>query len=213
MMRRSSRYRVSPLASIAMLAASVLAFGCAELGTDPQVPVAIEFDSIPYPAVIAGDTMRDSMGVVARLGGVAYNLNGDVLPGEPVLGLREPRGGGGGDLADHLVPAEQNGDRRAGLRADRKRRRRGLALDRARRLVHAARTHLVAHLARRFVQVEQLEAAEQIRERGGALRRFARDLLERAHRGFELAVARQQAAQREAVIAVLGGASNGGLES
>jgi len=71
------RTRLGVLFSLA--AAAVI--GCADLGTDPQLAVAIEFDSIPYPAVIAGDTLRDSLGIAAPLRAVAYNGRGNVITG------------------------------------------------------------------------------------------------------------------------------------
>src|SRR6185503_14135315 len=79
-------------------------------------------------------------------------------------------------------------------------------------LFDAAAAHLFADLARGFEQAERLEGAEEVRERGGALRGAVIDLLERAHRRFELSVARQQAAERELLSFVLRRATDGGLE-
>ncbi|MDZ7630834.1 MAG: hypothetical protein U5K74_05610 [Gemmatimonadaceae bacterium] len=41
----------------ALLLAAVVA-GCTEVSTDPQVPVSLQFDSLPSLAVVVGDTMR-----------------------------------------------------------------------------------------------------------------------------------------------------------
>ena len=60
---------------------------CADVGNAPDVAVALEFDSIPYPAVLAGDTLRDSLGVAAALKGVAYNARGGVIAGAPIAFL------------------------------------------------------------------------------------------------------------------------------
>ncbi|MHB1298894.1 MAG: hypothetical protein ACYC0B_10235 [Gemmatimonadaceae bacterium] len=79
-MTRRARRLAAPLA---LFAAAVL--GCADLGTDPDVAAAVEFDSIPYPAVIAGDTLRDSTGAAAPLRAVALNGRGDVITGAPFL--------------------------------------------------------------------------------------------------------------------------------
>lgn len=68
-------------ATVAFTVALVAA--CAELGTDPAVPVAIEFGGFPYPATIAGDTLRDADGVAVPLAGVAYNGRGDVIADAP----------------------------------------------------------------------------------------------------------------------------------
>ena len=64
-----------------------LLHGCADVGNDPDVAVALEFDSIPYPAVLAGDTLRDSLGAAAPLRGVAYNARGGVIAGAPITFL------------------------------------------------------------------------------------------------------------------------------
>lgn len=64
------------------------AFGaCADLSSGPDVPVALEFDSIPYPAVLAGDTLRDSLGAAAPLRGLAFNSSGGVIAGAPIAYL------------------------------------------------------------------------------------------------------------------------------
>ena len=67
---------------LALVAAAVV--GCAELSTDPQVAAAIEFEGIPYPAVITGDTLRNAAGVATPLGAVAYNGSGAVIA-DPVI--------------------------------------------------------------------------------------------------------------------------------
>jgi len=67
--------------AIAFAAAAFL--GCSDFGSGPSVPVAIEFDSIPFPAVIAGDTLRDSTGLAAPLRGVAFNSDGDPIADAP----------------------------------------------------------------------------------------------------------------------------------
>lgn len=67
------------LAPLALAAAATV--GCLDLGLDPDAPFVIEFDSIPYPALLSGDSMRDSLGVVRPLKVVAYNSDGDPLTG------------------------------------------------------------------------------------------------------------------------------------
>lgn len=80
--------RVAPLAVVALAAAAAATSGaCADLGTDPDVAVALEFDSIPYPAVIAGDTLRDTLGIATPLRGVAFNGRGGVIAGAPIAFL------------------------------------------------------------------------------------------------------------------------------
>lgn len=77
---RGSRVRALGLTVAIVTAATV---GCSDFGSGPSVPVAIEFDSIPFPAIIAGDTLRDAAGLAAPLRGVAYNSDGDVIDGAP----------------------------------------------------------------------------------------------------------------------------------
>ncbi|MEK0431218.1 MAG: hypothetical protein RL139_1022 [Gemmatimonadota bacterium] len=55
-----------------------LAVGCAELGTDPGQVASIDFTGFPYPAVITGDSLRDSLGVVTPLSATAYDARGAV---------------------------------------------------------------------------------------------------------------------------------------
>ncbi|MEK6612844.1 MAG: hypothetical protein AABZ29_08660 [Gemmatimonadota bacterium] len=63
----------------AAVAAAAAAGACSDVGTSPDAIVALAFDTLPYPAVVAGDTMRDSMGRAAPLRAVAYNADGDVI--------------------------------------------------------------------------------------------------------------------------------------
>jgi len=65
------------------VAFSVVAAGwvgaCSDVGTAPDSIVALAFDTLPYPSVVAGDTMRDSTGRAAPLRAVAYNAAGNVI--------------------------------------------------------------------------------------------------------------------------------------
>lgn len=72
-MRRAPRWVVAAVVAAAWVGA------CADVGTAPDGIVALAFDSLPYPSVIAGDTMRDSTGRAAPLSAVAYNADGDVI--------------------------------------------------------------------------------------------------------------------------------------
>jgi hypothetical protein len=56
---------------------------CTTVGTDPTQVVAIAFDSLPFPSIVAGDTLRDEAGVAQRLIATAFNSNGDVIDGAP----------------------------------------------------------------------------------------------------------------------------------
>lgn len=61
------------------IVAAVAIAACADVGTGPAVPAAIEFAPFPFPSVVVGDTLRDSLGVVAPIRGVVRNAAGDII--------------------------------------------------------------------------------------------------------------------------------------
>ncbi|HEX4932923.1 MAG TPA: hypothetical protein VFV33_07085 [Gemmatimonadaceae bacterium] len=67
-------------------AASVVAVGasCIELGVDPKAIAAIEFVAPTTPAIVLGDTLRDTLGVVDRLHAKVFDAAGDLLPDAPL---------------------------------------------------------------------------------------------------------------------------------
>jgi hypothetical protein len=75
--------RVAHGAPVAL--AVVLAFfiGCSGL-TDASAVAALDFTGIPFPAIVTGDSMRDSTGAGAPLRATVYDGNGDVIVGAPV---------------------------------------------------------------------------------------------------------------------------------
>jgi hypothetical protein len=67
------------------IATAAVAGACTDAGTSsPNAVVAIAFDTLPFPAVVAQDTMRDTLGRAAALHAVAYNSDGKVIA-NPVL--------------------------------------------------------------------------------------------------------------------------------
>ncbi len=70
-------------APIAVAIAAIVG-GCTEIGTSPTIVTALEFDSLPYPAVVTGDTLRDSLGHAGHLHAIAFNAAGNVVA-NPVL--------------------------------------------------------------------------------------------------------------------------------
>jgi hypothetical protein len=58
--------------------------GCTEVGTDPSVPVAIEIDAPILPAIVPGDSLRDTAGVVQPIGARALNSRNEVIPDAPI---------------------------------------------------------------------------------------------------------------------------------
>ena len=65
---------------IGALALLVLGGGaCAEIGTNPETPAAIELPPFPSPSVVVGDTLRDLDGNVAPITAIVRNIRGDVI--------------------------------------------------------------------------------------------------------------------------------------
>ncbi len=57
--------------------ASVAAVGaCITISTDPHEIISIEFVPLPWPAVVAGDTLRDQSGAVAPLSARLFEASG-----------------------------------------------------------------------------------------------------------------------------------------
>jgi len=77
-MRRAPRWVAAAVVAAAWVGA------CSDVGTAPDGIVALAFDTLPYPSVVAGDTMRDSTGRAAPLSAVAYNADGNVIA-EPAV--------------------------------------------------------------------------------------------------------------------------------
>lgn len=57
----------------------VLGASCAEVGSGPDVPAAIELAPFPSPSVVLGDSLRTVEGVVAPVKAIVRNLSGDVI--------------------------------------------------------------------------------------------------------------------------------------
>ncbi len=53
--------------------------GCTGISTDPQVPLSLQFDSLPSLAVVVGDTMRGGDLLPARLPVRAFNSGGGLV--------------------------------------------------------------------------------------------------------------------------------------
>lgn len=62
----------------ALLTAAAIA-GCTEVSTDPQVPLSLQFDSLPALAIVIGDTMRGGDLLPIRVPVSAFNSAGGVV--------------------------------------------------------------------------------------------------------------------------------------
>jgi hypothetical protein len=64
--------------------AATLAGACSDVPTDPNAIVALAFDSLPYPAVVAFDTLRDEEGMARPLRAAVLNPDGNEIDGASV---------------------------------------------------------------------------------------------------------------------------------
>lgn len=69
----------------ALIGAALLGIAaCFDLGGPKEGVISISSLRLPYPSVVIGDLMRDSLGNPAPLSIVAFGADGEPLPGEPV---------------------------------------------------------------------------------------------------------------------------------
>lgn len=69
-----------------------MSFACADVSSDPDEPFQIAFDTLPSPSVVAGDTMRDTLGRAARLSAEVYNASEELLEDAEVVFIPTARG-------------------------------------------------------------------------------------------------------------------------
>lgn len=69
-------------AAVALIfAATVAVFACTNISDSSTAVLSIQFDSLPAPAVVLGDTLRDTTGAVVRPVVRAFNFKGrEVIP-------------------------------------------------------------------------------------------------------------------------------------
>ena len=72
------------LPSLLAFLTAVAAVACTKVGTDPAAPVAIELDPPPLPALVIGDSLRDSTGRAVPLAARALNFREEVIPDAPI---------------------------------------------------------------------------------------------------------------------------------
>jgi hypothetical protein len=65
----------------ALVAASASVAGCIDFSTSPDEISAIVFEDLPWPSIVAGDSLRDASGAVAQLGALLFDGSGDVVAG------------------------------------------------------------------------------------------------------------------------------------
>src|SRR5206468_1510565 len=67
-------------AALLLIVGALSAVACIDMSA-PSGPATISVLLLPSPSVVAGDTMRDSAGVVAPLRVIAYDANSTPIPG------------------------------------------------------------------------------------------------------------------------------------
>lgn len=90
--RPRSLRRAAAVLPLALAASIAGALACSDINTDPHSVASIALDTIPFPAVVAHDTLRDSLGVARPLHATAYNPQGDALTGVPITFLAADSG-------------------------------------------------------------------------------------------------------------------------
>ena len=68
----------------AIAAGALLIAACTDIDTGPNVAASIEFSALPFPAVVAGDTLRDTSGVAAPLRATVFNSDNAGILDAPV---------------------------------------------------------------------------------------------------------------------------------
>ena len=68
----------------AVLAACALMLACTDIETGPNVVTSLEFEALPFPAIVAGDTLRDINGIVAPLRALVFNSDNVEIAGAPI---------------------------------------------------------------------------------------------------------------------------------
>lgn len=68
----------------ALVAAALLTAACTDTDTGPNVAASIEFSALPFPSVVAGDTLRDTSGIAAPLHATVFNSDNVEILDAPV---------------------------------------------------------------------------------------------------------------------------------
>ena len=61
-----------------------IAAGCTDVSGNADAVLSIEFDSLPSPSVVVGDTLRDTTGLVVTPVVRAFNFDGDEIASAPI---------------------------------------------------------------------------------------------------------------------------------
>lgn len=70
--------------AIGTLAGLAAFSSCTEIPTSDSAVLSLQFDSLPAPAVVLGDTLRDTTGRAAPVSATVYNFQGNVVSNPPL---------------------------------------------------------------------------------------------------------------------------------
>jgi hypothetical protein len=80
----AGQLRVRAATIIALLFSAMAASTCLDFSTSPGEILYLTFERLPYPSIVAGDTLRDSTGTAALLRANAINADGDIVATAPL---------------------------------------------------------------------------------------------------------------------------------
>jgi hypothetical protein len=100
MNKPSARLTVS-----AILVAVAAAYACTDISDSSTAVLSIQFDTLPVPAVVLGDTLRDTVGAVVRPVVRAFNFKGDEISPAPIW-FQSPDSGVTVDSATGVITAD-----------------------------------------------------------------------------------------------------------
>lgn len=77
---------------LTVIAGAILLAACTEIPSGANDILSFQFDPLPSPSVVFGDSLRDSLGVVRGITLKAYNFSGTEIPNLPVTFRAVDRG-------------------------------------------------------------------------------------------------------------------------
>lgn len=73
-----------PIARLTGAVGLAVAAACSDLTSVPGGPQSLAIDSLPFPAVVVGDTLRDTLGVASPVTAKVYDGHNALITGAPV---------------------------------------------------------------------------------------------------------------------------------
>jgi hypothetical protein len=67
-----------------LVAALAVGYACSEVSTNPNTVLSLELRPMQLPSIVIGDSIHDTLGAVDSLHAVAFNAQGNPVPGAPI---------------------------------------------------------------------------------------------------------------------------------